>query len=166
MKNIIISTLAFLAIAGSMLAQAPVVQPNRYGPPSADSVSRVSTMPFYPYEANDAVWQLITVANSGTNIYFVPGQTNNVILTTTVANQTNIVVLPNVTNSVGAVFNILAPGIVRTILSNTVGTTFSSMTNPPNSGLTLPATYELNTNRSIKVFTPTGTNWFVMEQKL
>lgn len=163
-----------LSILSAAMLALPVfsqVAPYKYGVAGEDSKSRVAQLSYYPFEANDAVWLIYVIANSGTNIFLQPGTTNNVIVTqvSAAAAQTNILVFPNPTNSVGAVFNIVSPGTTTTILSNSVGPSligFSNMTNPPSGGVAIPNVYQLNTNRAVKVFTPNGTNWFVLEVKM
>jgi len=156
--------LFLLGLLFPMLATAQIL-PYRYGsaaPPLNQSF--IASLNYYPFEANDSVWQFYGISNSGTNIWLAAGSTNNVMLVPgATVNQTNILVFPNATNSVGAVFNIITTGAITTILSNSVTGSFNNITNPPGSGATSPSTYQVQSNRVVKVFTPTGTNWFIMD---
>lgn len=140
--------------------------------PQPQEQVRIAGLQYYPEDANDGNWLLYVIANSGTNIFLTVGDTNNILVTqaSAAAAQTNILVFPNPTNSVGAMFNIIVAGTTTTILSNSVGAAnaigFNNMTNPPQSGVTVPNVYQLRTNTAAKVFSPNGTNWFVLELKL
>jgi hypothetical protein len=166
MKHII-SILAVLAMAFSGYSQE---YKGRF--PQPQEQVRIAGLGYYPQDANEGQWLLYVIANSGTNIFLQVGQTNNVIVTqiSAIAAQTNILVFPNPTNSIGAMFNIIVAGTTTTILSNAFGAAttigFNNVTNPPGGGGAVPNVYQLNTNRAAKVFTPNGTNWFVFETKL
>lgn len=159
MKRILITLAIVLPLVG-LLAQE-----FKSREPTPTEKRFVGGLNYYPAEANDAVWQFYGISNSGTNIFLAQGTTNNIVAFTGAnAFQTNIVVLPNPTNSVGALFNIVSSGIITTIISNSTIQSFNNVTNPPGSAVNL-AIYQLNTNRAVKVFS-TGTNWFVLETKL
>jgi hypothetical protein len=163
----ILSVLAVLAMAVSGFAQEYLSRL----PQPAEQV-RIAGLGYYPQSANEGNWLLYVIANSGTNIFLQVGATNNVIIAqaSAAAAQTNILVFPNPTNSIGALFNIIVAGTTTTILSNSVGAAttigFNNTTNPPSSGVAVPNVYQLRTNTAAKVFSPNGTNWFVLETKL
>ena len=143
---ILVALTAFSASAQSYRGQAPKFAEQR----------KTAGLNFYPVEANMANWRLVAVAaGSSTNI--LVGQNQNIIL---MSNDvcTASVVLPNPTNNIGVVCNILTTFRTQAILTNGgIGFNIASTTNT-----TSGAGWLARTNQLITCINPGGTNWLAI----
>ena len=126
--------------------------------PTAAEQRRVAGLNFYPAGAVDANWYYIVTSGGFTNIYLRSGRTNNVMIYTNGIGGPHLVTLPNCSNSVGQMYNVIAVDRTPVVLTNINGNTFSAST-----GAAANVTFvAMRTNQLARVFSPTGTNWFVM----
>jgi hypothetical protein len=121
--------------------------------PTPPEQVRIAGLQHYPAEDNTAIWTFIPAGGITTNL--LPPLYNYIIASNGVA--ATACILPNPTNSQGAVFNILSPERSSLVISN--GSVGSFTINNSTSYFVHATGFLTKTNVLLKVINPYGTNW-------
>lgn len=156
-KRIITIALALMLPVLGVLAQGNY----RGRVATGTELRNLAGLTFYPQDSK-ATWYRIAPVLNATNIYLFAGLTNNILLLGDSASATTAIVwLPTPTNHQSAVFNIVATERVTVRFTNQWSAPMGVNTNAY--GGPHLAGWTGGTNASYRVFTATGTNWYIQQ---